>query len=1521
VSRVEDVSSPSIQELVRVAQKTVRDEIDAVEAEIARHLLAKYNADQPRDSHGRFGSGGGEDAPKVMDWQRSGPPDVSANKARDWMESHIDSVMSPGRSSIGSEPLKNVELAALGHYQKEGHQDLNEHLRAGGSIKDDPDGIGKTIQGAFQHSETNEPVVVFRGLNKFQPDANVGDVFTDRGFPSTSLVEAVSKFTFTANQDENQVMQINLPTGTPAIGLASLESEVLLPAGSQFRVDAKPGAGSEKWVVTYVGQTAVKSLAKTQAGRRGAGSKFAWSEGDIEIAKPAKKSSDSNKFTPPRGVREEARRAVEWIKEGHAGANFTPVGRGRAGDLAIGRSVSLDIIKRMASYLARHEVDKKGKGWSPGEDGYPSPGRVAWAAWGGDPAVSWTNGILKSNNVAKYSPDEERDERGRWTSGGSDGTSSSPKEIADRLAAGKSVTVEPSQVVGIAKYVASKSDPETRKNAQYDKTNLSNLHLTTGKDVFAQGPKTGIYQRAAMPQIPSSAKPAFLESLSKAGIGVTRETISPNDLKPSQRDYSAAGSSNQHELLETKGMFTGNVTPKDGDRILVSKDNYIIDGHHRWAGYQMEALTNTDVRVPVIKIDASRKELIGSGDNGTKNTDFVGRDGIVNKFVDSAGLARAKFGEVKATKGIKSVRIHGGIEFDPEHPKDKAFLDHLDRLGNESNNAEPFIWDKDHRVEDFGDAMKASRSARIAALYKAARKQIAAEIAAVESEVLKYSPDQPRDDHGRFGDGDGSSTTSKFKTWDDVKTWGDKNGIKMDTKGLQDTAHMTPQAMSSVVGRIEAMDTKFPGIKKELSSVGPYESKTALAAVSRGDTGSNLLIAAKTGDAYANPGAYKVAMLETVLPSNNGTPRWSTCFGDHPDDTINHEMGHVVQNMMQREGLVVEPKSSWNTKTNPYVAAASDAGLLTRTSRTGQGPNLSFGAGYTISSYASKSPLELHSEALSLMQRPDILATLTTEQQDTFHAYVDAINKRTGQTMIKEQGSGASSEIIEDDFNLGPDFWKRFYELTTKNLAKYSPDQPRDDHGRFGSGGGDSKPEGKSWYAHILTPEGKIDPYPKEYERAQRYGSMTQEENIKYGGYWGSMPKELQNERGAAVKQKTEEFINRVEKNNSLAGGLKPEDYPSGHLPSRIQETKEGFAEWRQGGVNSWGLRSAIENFDPKVSDGQIRQRLADYMKSHDPSVRMPLSKFSSFIKEGEMKNFAQTNTTSAGTGRLSQVYKEARKEGEQGMLGVPLVTNGDQRPVYGYMAPKNSTDGLDPSRPRDVENILRNIHGVSADQNSRNMDSPLLKEWQKNALSLINDHLDSAYVVVRQGDSGPSLSMRSAADIAKNPGGEGTKYLPLSDGKGNLNYETVKYAASQGEAQNDGYGNVQVVFNRDVLKNATVTDGDTLDSSWAGLHVAIPATMAESADPRLPTVGAVRSSDGPISSNMEVQYFQHPKVQDIAEVKFYGNLPSKAIQNELTSKGIPFSKIEPAALPVDSTLEEIAKQATKDSFATKEVG
>jgi hypothetical protein len=96
----------------------------------------------------------------------------------------------------------------------------------------------------------------------------------------------------------------------------------------------------------------------------------------------------------PAGVQSAAKRALKWISEGKAGDGFTSVGRRRASQLAAGGTVSREVIGRMRSFFSRHEKASKGaEGFSAGEKGYPSPGRVAWDAWGGDAGYTWVKGI------------------------------------------------------------------------------------------------------------------------------------------------------------------------------------------------------------------------------------------------------------------------------------------------------------------------------------------------------------------------------------------------------------------------------------------------------------------------------------------------------------------------------------------------------------------------------------------------------------------------------------------------------------------------------------------------------------------------------------------------------------------------------------------------------------------------------------------------------------------------------------------------------------------------------------------------------------------------------------------------------------------------------------------------------------------------------------------------------------------------------------------------------------------------
>jgi hypothetical protein len=93
-------------------------------------------------------------------------------------------------------------------------------------------------------------------------------------------------------------------------------------------------------------------------------------------------------LTPTSGMKSAARRALEWKKEGKRGG--TRVGLARANQIVNGVELSESTVARMYSFFSRHEVDKKATGFSSGEEGFPSPGRVAWDLWGGDAGYSWS---------------------------------------------------------------------------------------------------------------------------------------------------------------------------------------------------------------------------------------------------------------------------------------------------------------------------------------------------------------------------------------------------------------------------------------------------------------------------------------------------------------------------------------------------------------------------------------------------------------------------------------------------------------------------------------------------------------------------------------------------------------------------------------------------------------------------------------------------------------------------------------------------------------------------------------------------------------------------------------------------------------------------------------------------------------------------------------------------------------------------------------------------------------------------
>lgn len=90
-------------------------------------------------------------------------------------------------------------------------------------------------------------------------------------------------------------------------------------------------------------------------------------------------------LTPPVAAAKAAEQGLK-LREQHKRGG-TRIGVARAHQLVKRAPLSADVVKRMASYFARHEVDKKGKDFDNAEN--PSAGFIAWQLWGGDAGRDW----------------------------------------------------------------------------------------------------------------------------------------------------------------------------------------------------------------------------------------------------------------------------------------------------------------------------------------------------------------------------------------------------------------------------------------------------------------------------------------------------------------------------------------------------------------------------------------------------------------------------------------------------------------------------------------------------------------------------------------------------------------------------------------------------------------------------------------------------------------------------------------------------------------------------------------------------------------------------------------------------------------------------------------------------------------------------------------------------------------------------------------------------------------------------
>ena len=100
----------------------------------------------------------------------------------------------------------------------------------------------------------------------------------------------------------------------------------------------------------------------------------------------------------PDSVKGNAQAVLKWVEENGWGSCGTDVGKQRANQLAKGEAISEDTIRRMYSYLSRHEVDlESSKGYGDG------CGKLMYDSWGGKSALSWAESKIKSIEREKMS--------------------------------------------------------------------------------------------------------------------------------------------------------------------------------------------------------------------------------------------------------------------------------------------------------------------------------------------------------------------------------------------------------------------------------------------------------------------------------------------------------------------------------------------------------------------------------------------------------------------------------------------------------------------------------------------------------------------------------------------------------------------------------------------------------------------------------------------------------------------------------------------------------------------------------------------------------------------------------------------------------------------------------------------------------------------------------------------------------------------------------------------------------------
>jgi thioredoxin reductase len=261
-------------------------------------------------------------------------------------------------------------------------------------------------------------------------------------------------------------------------------------------------------------------------------------------------------------------------------------------------------------YGSEPEEPEDTGGYVPGQPGGQPGGGAAPPPKTAKPAVG--------AKLGDYDPDEPRDPRGKWTAGGGGGGAAAEgahpghgyskgahvvngvihtTDVNDAVRAlyeGRKVFLnQPREVATLLGKLADVAKEMEKLGAKKKNFNLCDASVE-GTNLFCAESK-GI-KRVKMPQI--SDPKAFQDYLKKQGVKFENVDEYADHLRATQNELKGAQVGGI-----MKAMREGKVKE---DRIMVSHDNYVLDGHHRWAatvGIDSENNKLGDIKMPVARAD------------------------------------------------------------------------------------------------------------------------------------------------------------------------------------------------------------------------------------------------------------------------------------------------------------------------------------------------------------------------------------------------------------------------------------------------------------------------------------------------------------------------------------------------------------------------------------------------------------------------------------------------------------------------------------------------------------------------------------------------------------------------------------------------------------------------------------------------------------------------------------------------------------------------------------------------------